>query len=97
MLSAWKQTLLIIVTYSALLLTAKIFAKTETKQGRTAQPPTRATNILPAANLAPDQRVAQTNSQSLPQAVGAVVEPEPYPQDLLEPTPAARKNPSVAR
>lgn len=103
MLGAWKQSLLIVATYSALLLTAKIFAKTETQQGKTAPLPPRAAKILPAINSALDpsvsaldQPVVQTSSSSSPQTVGALVETERYPQSALEPTAVIRKDPHVA-
>jgi hypothetical protein len=61
-LSGWKQAALLIATFSAMLLTAKIFAKSEAKQER--QPKTIASG--PGLQIEPPAQIETTRSSVPP-------------------------------
>lgn len=61
-LSGWKQAALLIATFSAMLLTAKIFAKSEAKQ----EPQPKTISPEPGLHIEPAAQIESTRSSVPP-------------------------------
>jgi hypothetical protein len=72
MLNGWRQAALLVATFSAMLLTAKFFSKSEAKQER---PPKNQTSSEPVVTA------AKTESPPVPAIGGPIVAAAPVPGD----------------